>query len=239
MYVHGTVVIFLGPPGSGKGTQAARLASTLGIPAISTGEILRRECRSGSELGTAVETVLESGHLVGDELMNQVVAHRLLEDDCHGGCILDGYPRTAAQARFLNEFLWRGAMPQPLIFDFRLPFREIVARLGHRRQCPKCGRIISLEPGKDGSGVFCERDGSLLIQRADDRPDVIRARMRLYEQNAKELTHYYRGQSYHRISAGRPPEAIADDLLRRLGPAQPKRRSTAVSGTTPQPAWHM
>lgn len=126
------VIILLGPPGCGKGTQAARLSACLRVPAISTGEILRQECQSGSALGQAVEAILRSGQLVGDSLMNQVVASRLGQVDCVGGCILDGYPRTAAQARFLDRLLRRLRMPSPVVLEFFLPAEEIVKRLSIR-----------------------------------------------------------------------------------------------------------
>jgi adenylate kinase len=126
------VIVLLGPPGCGKGTQAARLSTCLGIPAISTGEILRHECESGSALGQAVEEVLQSGRLVSDGLMNQVVASRLRQFDCAHGCILDGYPRTAAQARFLDRLLRRLDMPSPVVLEFFLPAEEIVKRLSSR-----------------------------------------------------------------------------------------------------------
>ena len=140
-YTHGSIVIFLGPPGCGKGTQAARLSSELQIPAISTGEILRQACESGSELGKTVRSVLESGQLVSDELMNQVVSQRLLADDCQDGCILDGYPRTVPQARFLSGWLQSHRMRAPLVVDFSLDDFEIVNRLSRRRLCGQCGRV--------------------------------------------------------------------------------------------------
>ncbi|HZQ50990.1 MAG TPA: nucleoside monophosphate kinase [Bryobacteraceae bacterium] len=126
------VIILLGPPGCGKGTQAARLSACLAIPAISTGEILRQECQSGSALGKAVEKILQSGQLVSDGLMNQVVASRLGQLDCANGCILDGYPRTAAQARFLDRLLRRLGMPSPVVIEFFVPAEEIVKRLSIR-----------------------------------------------------------------------------------------------------------
>jgi adenylate kinase len=126
------VIILLGPPGCGKGTQAARLSACLGVPAISTGEILRHECQSGSALGQAVAEILQSGQLVSDGLMNQVVASRLGQFDCANGCILDGYPRTAAQARFLDRLLRRLGMPSPVVVEFFLPAEEIVKRLSLR-----------------------------------------------------------------------------------------------------------
>lgn len=229
MQGHGTIVIFLGPPGCGKGTQAARLSEVLAIPAISTGEILRRACASGSELGRAVQNVLDSGLLVSDELINQVVAERLLEEDCEGGCILDGYPRTAAQARYLSELLERRGMQQPLVFDFRLTIREIVGRLTRRRQCPQCGRIVSSDSRTRAAQLSCGADGSPLIQRADDRPGVIRARLRIYRTHEKELVRYYRGSRYRAVAAMGTPEKIAGDLLELIGRPWPKASIPIVS----------
>src|SRR6478752_6790605 len=128
MQDHAHVVILLGPPGAGKGTQSARLSTALGIPAISTGEILRSECQSGSDLGREVETVLARGELVDDQIMNELVSRRLRESDCARGCILDGYPRTIAQARYLDHLNF--AVPR--IFDFIVSARDVISRLGGR-----------------------------------------------------------------------------------------------------------
>src|ERR1700761_2196646 len=130
-----TLIILLGPPGAGKGTQAARLSSALGVPAISTGEMLRQSVQSRSELGKLVESAMASGQLVSDELMNQVVADRVRRNDCQSGCILDGYPRTVAQARFLEGELNRLEMPEPIVFNLDLQIEKVIRRLSRRRQC--------------------------------------------------------------------------------------------------------
>ncbi len=230
MSARGKVIVFLGPPGSGKGTQAARLSATLDIPAISTGEMLRRECQSKSSLGKAVQTVLASGQLVSDDLINRVVAHRLRQRDCKNGCILDGYPRTLAQARFLDGFLAKRKMQRPVVFDFKIEIEEVVARLSNRRQCADCGRIFSVNGDSQASELRCDGDGSALVQRADDNPEVIRERLKLYEQNAGELVRYYASKDYHRIHAMRTPEEVSDDLLGALG----QRAAAATVGTRVQ-----
>ncbi len=224
MSAQGKVIVFLGPPGSGKGTQAARLSSALDIPPISTGEMLRRECQSGSSLGKAVKTVLASGQLVGDDLINRVVAQRLRQRDCQDGCILDGYPRTLAQARFLDRFLAKRKMARPVVFDFQIETEEVVARLSSRRQCAECGRIFSVNGNRNDAELRCDQDGSELIQRADDNPETIRERLKLYEQNAGELVRYFASKDYHRIHATRTLEEISNDLLSVLG-----RRALAAS----------
>ena len=217
MLVDQRVLVFLGPPGSGKGTQSAKLSQVLQIPAISTGEILRHECQSGSELGRTVHAVMTSGGLVSDDLMNQVVAPRLEQRDCEVGCILDGYPRTVSQARFLRDFLERLGMPQPTVLDFAVSAKEIVTRLSRRRQCVECGNIFSLGAGMDA--LRCDLDGSALIPRADDHPRAIRARLNLYNRNARQLRGYYRRQDYHRIDAAQSPDRVLHDVLIALGGA--------------------
>lgn len=209
------VIVFLGPPGSGKGTQAARLSSVLQIPAISTGEILRCECESGSELGRAVRAMLSSGQLVSDELMNAVVAKRTCEADCAEGFILDGYPRTASQAQFLDELLSGRAMPKPTVIHFVVSARSVTSRLERRRQCARCGRIVSVQDPRKGD-FSCELDGAPLIRRADDHARAIRERLRLYDRNAKELIRYYQAQSYHRVQANGSPEAVGTEILQVL-----------------------
>jgi adenylate kinase len=217
MHTRSQVIIFLGPPGSGKGTQAARLSSELGIPAISTGEMLRRECQSGSALGDAVKAILGSGQLVNDDLINQVVANRLRNCDCDSGCILDGYPRTLSQARFLDALLRTMNRSRPVVFDFQISAEEIVSRLSRRRQCGACGRSFSIDGANDAAELFCDGDGSPLVQRADDNPEIVRERLRQYERYSGDLVRYYRHQDYHAISAARAPEEIADEVLGIVG----------------------
>ena len=210
------VIVFLGPPGSGKGTQAARLSATLHIPAISTGDMLRRECNSGSALGNAVKAILAAGQLVGDDVMNQVMEKRLQQFDCERGCILDGYPRTLSQARFLDRLLKTLGRPRPLIFNFEISCDEIIRRLSARRVCLECGRTISVPTDAAAGQVVCERDGSRMVQREDDNPDSIRQRLELYGRNAAQLIRHYRSRNYHRVPASRPPDEVCAELMRRM-----------------------
>jgi adenylate kinase len=214
MQDHAHVVILLGPPGAGKGTQSARLSTALGIPAISTGEILRSECQSGSDLGREVETVLARGELVDDQIMNELVSRRLRESDCARGCILDGYPRTIAQARYLDNLNF--AVPR--IFDFIVSARDVIARLGGRKYCPECGQTFS-------TAQVCSSDGSALIQREDDKPAVIRERLRVYRRNMDKLVRFYQSRDYHPIHATRAPDMVFQELLRLLDAGRPVRNS--------------
>ncbi|MBV9156277.1 MAG: adenylate kinase [Acidobacteriaceae bacterium] len=217
MFAGAKVIILLGPPGSGKGTQAERLSSALGICAISTGEMLRREAQSGSALGKMVQDVLSSGQLVSDNLINRVVAHRLQQADCATGCILDGYPRTVAQAQFLDALLEKWNVPAPVVLNFEIPCEEVVSRLSRRRQCTECGRVYTVSTLSTETGILCDRDGSMLVQRADDHPSTIRERLRIYEKNAGQLINYYRSRDYHRVCATGAPSEIADGLMALLG----------------------
>ena len=164
-------------------------------------------------MGKAVQSILASGQLVGDELMNEIVASRLSCHDCKQGCILDGYPRTVSQARFLQALLKTLKMARPIVFDFEIGCEDVIARLSRRRQCAQCGRIVTVDGSSPNAEMLCERDGSKLIERADDNPATIRERLTLYQQNAGDLTNYYGRHELHRIVAARTPEQISDELL--------------------------
>jgi adenylate kinase len=214
---HAKVIILVGPPGSGKGTQAGLISPVLGVPTISTGEMLRRECQSCSALGSSVQAILASGRLVTDQLMNQVISSRLREADCEHGFILDGYPRTVSQARFLDRLLSTLGMPRPVVFTFDISNDDVVSRLTRRLQCAACGRIFSnsklMNGDSAGREMLCDRDGSKLVHRADDNVVSVRERLKLYEENADRLAGYYRNRRCHRIGANRAPQEISNELL--------------------------
>jgi adenylate kinase len=153
---------------------------------------------------------------VGDDLMNEVVTKRLAQPDCAEGCILDGYPRTAQQAAFLEAMLKeRGAHP-PMVFDFVVSPEEVIERLSLRRQCPKCGMIFSAEFDVYGKDMLCDRDGTALVRRADDNPDAIRERLDIYTHNSAELVAFYKAGKYREIRAVQSPEEITSELLAAL-----------------------
>lgn len=230
MYRHSTAIIFLGPPGSGKGTQASRLSAALEIPAISTGQILRRECQAGTALGREVAAVLSSGQLVSDELMERMVESRLGKSDSRDGCILDGFPRTADQAGFLDGLLSRLRMPSPVVLDFEVSAAELIERLKRRRQCPTCGRIYTTEGSLASAPALCRNDRSLLVARADDRPAVIRERLRTHERNAVHLMRYYRTRDYHRIAAALSPDQVTAQIFGLLGLSSIAPRVAGTAG---------
>jgi adenylate kinase len=210
-----TVIVLLGPPGAGKGTQADCLSSALGIPSISTGEMMRQECRSGSALGAQVESLLTAGQLVKDALIQEVVSRRLTLADCAQGCILDGFPRTAAQARFLDQLLAKLRFDSPTVFDLAIAPEELIARLSSRRQCPSCDRTFQVASGVPSS---CPHDGAALVFRADDQPSTIRRRLQIYANHTSEIVRYYQNRGYHSINASQSVEEITRNVLRVLDP---------------------
>ena len=180
-------LVLFGPPGSGKGTQAAKLSDLMGIPRISTGDILRKHVADGTPLGKKAKAFMESGALVPDALVIEMTEHRLLEPDARKGFILDGFPRTVAQAHALER-----VTPIDLVVNLFLEPEELVKRNTGRRVCPKDDsvyHILNNPPRKPG---ICDKCGTPLITREDDREDVVRKRIATYEDQTQPLVSYYR-----------------------------------------------
>jgi adenylate kinase len=213
------VIILFGPPGSGKGTQAVQISAALEIPSISTGEMLRHECDSGSQLGKSLKTILASGKLVKDDLMDEVVSNRLSQPDCVNGFLLDGYPRTLVQARFLELLLREFRLPEPMVVHLDINAQEVLERLTHRLQCAVCGKIFHIDGDPDAGARFCDKDGSELIHRQDDNAESIAERIRIYESQAADVIQFYaRAGKYHRIPAARKPSDVTASILYLLAP---------------------
>lgn len=212
-------LILLGPPGSGKGTQAVLLAERLGIPHISTGDILREQVAAGTELGRRVQAIMSAGQLVPDELVNAIVEERLARPDCAGGCILDGYPRTIGQAERLADVLARRGL-RPVIVNLAVDYNVIVARITARRQCPACGASYNLITNPPRQDERCDRDSTPLVARQDDSERVVRQRLEAYERQTLPLIEYYRkaGVVFHDVPGDQgAPEEIARRILKLLG----------------------
>jgi len=196
-------VILLGPPGAGKGTQAKQIGDRYGIPQISTGDLLRDNVARGTSLGVEAQAIMARGELVPDELMYGIVADRLREADCRRGFILDGFPRTAAQAGWLDAFLEKeffdnksekSQMCPPVVIQLVVDYTQLLLRLTGRRSCPTCGRLYNIHFQPPRVDELCDVDGSQLMIRNDDRAEVISERLAAYENQTKPVAEYYRVQ---------------------------------------------
>ncbi len=181
-------IIFLGPPGVGKGTQAEKLSKALGIPKISTGDILRDAVRRGTPLGLKAKEAMEKGELVSDDIILGIIKERLAQPDCSKGYILDGFPRNMNQAKKLDEL--EPDQDEKVIY-LEVDEQEIIRRLTSRRVCPKCNAIFNLISNPPKDDEKCDFCGTKLIQRDDDREEVIRERIRVYKEHTSPLIGYY------------------------------------------------
>ncbi len=206
------IVLLFGAPGSGKGTQARFISGCRGIPAISTGDMLRAECRAGTALGNAACAVLANGGLLDDATMNAIVAKRLQQPDCAAGFILDGYPRTIPQALALTQFLEDSGKPEPAIVHLDVPDEVLVARLSSRRYCPGCGRTYNLLAQPPAQQGKCDGDDEALIQRSDDEASVVAERLKAYHKLTEPLIEYYQGPHYYRVNGDCTPEEISGQI---------------------------
>jgi adenylate kinase len=211
------VLLLLGPPGSGKGTQAERLAKQLNIPAISTGEMIRAEVRGGTELGKKAQSVMITGGLLDDKMVNDIVASRLAKPDCASGFMLDGYPRSVGQAEYLGELLTKLGYPQPTIVHIDVPSDQLIARTCQRRYCTQCGHIYNLQGYAPKQAGICDACGAALAQRADDCEDTVRNRLVAYEKSTAPLIGYYSNGAYHKIEGTGTPDQVFAAVLEALG----------------------
>ncbi len=206
------ILVLIGPPGCGKGTQSRFLTGALEIPSVSTGEILRHAAAQENELGRKIRALMESGALVTDGIVNQVVASRIAGEDCAKGFILDGYPRTVLQARRLEQMLRERGLPNAEAVIFDVHPETLISRLTARRYCPLCGRVYNLVSAPPCEEEFCDDDGMFLVKRADDEEEVIRERLLSYERATAPLVRYYGDGVCHRVDASGEIETVALQL---------------------------
>jgi adenylate kinase len=208
-----TRVIFLGPPGAGKGTQAARLATHLRVPRISTGDMLREAIARRTPLGLKAAPLMEKGGLVPDDVLISLIAERLRQGDCARGYILDGFPRTLPQAEGLAAMGVGHAPADYLVFDVEVPREELLRRLSGRRWCPTCQATYHVTNNPPRTDSLCDRDGTRLIQREDDKEGAVARRLAEYDERTAPLIDYYRRRSrLHRIDGHRGVDKVFDDL---------------------------
>jgi len=212
-------VILFGPPGAGKGTQSKQIVERYGIPQISTGDLLRDNVARGTELGRAAKAIMARGELVPDELMYGIVAERLREPDCKRGFILDGFPRTAAQAGWLDAFLEKEVFDKtvkcpPVVIQLLVDYTQLLQRLTGRRSCPTCGRLYNIHSQPPLVNELCDVDGSKLVIREDDREEVISGRLAAYESQTRRVSDYYRTQRrLVAINADRSVEEVTAQIF--------------------------
>jgi adenylate kinase len=205
------ILILLGPPGAGKGTQAKMLARDLRIPHISTGDMFRDHKARGTELGRQVDAIMASGALVPDEVTNAMVKDRLSRPDVASGFILDGYPRTTAQAEFLDRLLRSMGQGTGRAVSFEVAESLLVDRMSGRRSCSRCGAVYHVTANPPKAAGTCDRDGAALVLREDDRPETVKRRLVEYEAKTAPLKRWYqeRGSLSEVAGAGSPDEILA------------------------------
>ena len=203
-------LVMFGPPGAGKGTQASRLAVELGIPQISTGDILREAVQTGTELGLQAKAIMDSGELVSDQVVVGIIRERLAEKDSATGFILDGFPRTVSQAAELDVILQ--GRDTLVVIELSVPDEELVNRLSKRLVCVECGSIVGLQPdASNATSLTCSTCGGELAQRSDDREDVVRERLRVYHQQTSPLVEFYRLRpSFLSLDGNQPLDLVTD-----------------------------
>src|SRR5215469_14833970 len=212
------VLLLFGPPGSGKGTQSRLITDWLGIPGISTGDMLRAERQASSDLGRAAQAVMASGGLVGDDLVHKMLARRVSQPDARSGFLLDGYPRTVDQAEFLDRLLEERRLSKPVILHLDVPLDALVGRLTSRRQCPTCGTIYNLLHQPPKRAGLCDNDGTPLITRADDQEDVVTNRLKTYLDQSRPVLAHYQDANYHQIRGDRSPGYVFEEITGILEP---------------------
>lgn len=194
-------ILFIGPQGSGKGTQAQILAQKFNVPIFSTGNILRQRIKQGDELGKEIENIINAGHLAPDDLVNRIVAEKIKMDG-QNGYILDGYPRNLAQAEFLD-----GVDELTHVLEIDLPEGEAIRRISGRRTCPKCQAVYHLKYNPPKNKGVCNKDGEALIIRADEREAAVKTRLKNYHKLTEPILEFYQQKGiYHKID-GMPPIA--------------------------------
>ena len=211
-------IILLGPPGAGKGTQAARIVEKYNVPHISTGDIFRANIKAGTELGKRAQEYMNRGELVPDELVVEIATDRLAADDCKEGFLLDGFPRTVFQAEKLDEFLASKGRKVEHVLNIEVGRDDLMARLTGRRVCKSCGasfHVVNIPPKQEG---ICDNCGAELVQRADDNEETASNRIEVYNRETKPLIDYYeKAGNIVNIDGGKAADEVFTVIADRLG----------------------
>lgn len=211
-------IVLFGPPGAGKGTQARRLVETLGVPQISTGDIMRAERASGSDLGKRFDEYMSAGKLVPDELVAELLEKRLQAEDAQNGAIFDGYPRTTDQAKTLDDVLSRNRRNIDKVVSVEVPLEDLIDRITGRRVCEGCGQVYHVRYSPPPSSGVCASCGGRLVQRSDDTEEVVRKRHDEYKAKTEPVLSYYRDRDLVATVDGTgSPEEITERIRRVIG----------------------
>jgi len=217
-------VVLLGPPGAGKGTQSKRIMERYRIPQISTGDLLRFNVVQGTELGRIAKAVMDRGELVSDDLVCEMVRQRLKQPDCKRGYVLDGFPRTEAQAGWLDALLddklfdnSRPTRAWPIVIRLDVDYNQLLLRISGRRSCPTCGRIYNVHFQPPRVEGICDEDGSKLVTRNDDRLEVIQPRLAAYQEQTAPVADYYkRTGRLISVNGDQPMDQVTKQIFRIL-----------------------
>jgi adenylate kinase len=221
-YNRALIILLFGPPGCGKGTQGRLIIDWLrdthgqAVPSISTGDMLRAEIAAGSELGLQTQSIIAAGGLVPDDLINAALGKRILQPDCAGGFMLDGYPRTVEQAQYLDAELAARNLSTPAVIHLDVPADVLVGRMISRRQCSQCGVMYNILSKRPRVAGRCDDDAAPLIVRKDDQESVIRERLRTYRELTRPVLDYYPSDRYFQISGDRSAPYIFEEITRIL-----------------------
>ena len=207
-------LLLMGPPGAGKGTQAAELVKKFDIPHISTGDMLRAAVKAGTELGKQAKAVMDAGGLVSDEIIIGIVKERLTKDDCKKGFILDGFPRTVEQADALSKILEELGIKLNRVLNIHVPAEDLIERAVGRRICKKCGATYHVKFNPTQKDGICDNCGGDLYQRGDDNAETMGNRLAAYEKSTRPLIEYYQKVGiYTEIDGRKPIDKVTEELI--------------------------
>jgi adenylate kinase len=211
-------LVFFGPPGSGKGTQAIRLSEKMGLPHISLGDMLRQEISGQTEIGKQIKSFMDAGKLVPDSITIELTKQRIQKQDCNKGFIVDGFPRSLAQADAFDQMLKDLKIDLDHVVYFQIPVDLVVERLCGRVSCPKCGAVFHLKYNPPKRSEICDRCSAQLVQRSDDNETSIRTRFEVYENQTKPLLERYKNSGLlATLDASQLIDNVFKDLLKLVG----------------------
>jgi adenylate kinase len=212
------IILLFGPPGCGKGTQGRLIIDWLKnkIPSLSTGDMLRAGIAANTPLGLEAQSIIAAGGLVPDALVNQMLSARIGEPDCNRGFMLDGYPRTVEQTEFLDRVIAARNLPAPVVIHLDVPAHVLAGRMVSRRQCSQCGQMYNILSKRPKVTGRCDDDGAPLIVRKDDKEEIIRERLRTYEEVTRPVLNHYPSDRYFQISGDRSSSYIFEEITRIL-----------------------